>query len=182
MFSPSRARAIFDSLILSFPPETTIAYTDGSLSSEKKNMHVPYSFPHSESPNHGSSIVSAELHGIEAALSYAYNCDALSPEICIVTDSSSAIKAIASPNFAPTNDCVMAIRNNLECLKSGGTKVYLAWVPSHVGIQGNERADELASLECKFPSGNQIANKVSAPEKQAEIRQDWPSELHINLK
>lgn len=44
MSCPSRAMAIFDSLILSFSTETTIAYTDGSLPSEKENTACATTF------------------------------------------------------------------------------------------------------------------------------------------
>lgn len=173
----TRTMAIFNTFILNLPSNTIIAYTDGSLSREHSKttcaVFIPkLDFSCSCTLSPGSSIFTAELHSIQLALNHIYHQDGWIPEACIVVDSSSAIKAILSRTPLNDKDCVHAISNLLECLKSSGTKIYLTWVPSHAGIEGNEKADRLANSECSTPSGNIISNKLTASEKLDILKTD----------
>ena len=68
------------------------------------------------------------------------NCDG--DCFIIFTDSSSSLQALDSNNYDHLfiHD-ILKLFN--DCL-SVNKEVVLAWVPSHVGIKGNEKADELA--------------------------------------
>lgn len=63
--------------------------------------------------------------------------------IVIFSDSQSAIQAIVAHNV-PESKIINSCRNNIDLLASRGKTVVLQWIPSHVGIDGNERADTLA--------------------------------------
>jgi ribonuclease HI len=120
----------------------------------------------------GSSIFSAELHGIKQALSTIYNYDHPPPGVHIFSDSSQI----------PKNKCIGEIRNLLGCLKSSGSNVTLYWIPNHTGITGNEKADRLASDEASSPSGNYITNELSPREHQSILKKEWETYVLLNLK
>ena len=66
----------------------------------------------------------------------------------IFTDSLSSLQALDSNNCDHTViQDILKLFN--DCL-SVNKKVVLAWVPSHVGIKGNEKADELAKQALNF--------------------------------
>lgn len=66
--------------------------------------------------------------------------------VTIFIDSSPAIKAITSVDPAK-NEAITDIRELIGSLKSSGTRTTLAWIPSHVGIEGKVLADKRATLE-----------------------------------
>jgi len=61
----------------------------------------------------------------------------------LLVDSKAAIQAIAS-NKQVTSQIVNEARKTIKLLNGQGKTVVFHWVPSHVGIHGNETADLLA--------------------------------------
>ena len=92
------------------------------------------------------TVFTAELYAIYAAVSYIKN---MSGKFIILTDSLSAVKTLQS--FNATNHYLVSWIKNLliNCVKPN---IVIEWVPSHMYISGNERADELArralDLDC----------------------------------
>lgn len=89
------------------------------------------------------SIMTAELFAISEALSYANNLQ--QTNVVIITDSKSALQHLArcasghrgvSIAFAVLSKIYFLLRNNVH--------IVLQWVPSHIGLKGNEEADRLA--------------------------------------
>lgn len=124
---------------------------------------------------------SPELHRIRTALEMVYAIDPPTPNIHLFTDSSAAIKAIASSG-KPTNRCTSEIRNLLSCLKSSGSSITIYWIPSHSGIAGNEQADKLASAETCCPTGNTIKNELSPSEQISVLKSAWSKLVLQNLQ
>ena len=63
---------------------------------------------------------------------------------------------------------------------AAGTKINLAWIPSHCGIHGNEEADRLAAEGCTSPSRGHIDNTISIQEIIAAFNLVWRSKVINN--
>lgn len=126
------------------------AYTDGSKSNEKVASSTYYP-AHPNCPDtirlmDDSSVFNAELEGILSAIKYIKK-EKIYKSV-IYTDSLSAIQAIQSKIFKNPN--IVHIFNLLRKLPPKA-HITFAWVPSHVGIPGNEKADELAKATLNEP-------------------------------
>ena len=87
-----------------------------------------------------ASIYTAELHAICVAMEYILGTDNDSFMICV--DSMSCLQAIESLNI--DNPIILNILELYGTLKTKQKNIVLCWVPSHVGIRGNELADDFA--------------------------------------
>ena len=93
-----------------------------------------------------ASIFTAELQALKMAFNIVKNCDG--DHFIIFTDSLSSLQALDSNNCDhPFIQDILKLFN--DCL-SVNKKVVLPWLPSHVGIKGNEEADELAKQALNF--------------------------------
>ena len=125
----------------------TAIYTDGSKAKYKiaeaaksNNLSAQVRLPGN------ASIFTAELQALKMAFNIVKNCDW--DRFIIFTDSLSSLQALDSNNCDhPLIQDILKLFN--DCL-SVNKKVILAWVASHVGIKGNEKADELAKQALNF--------------------------------
>lgn len=63
----------------------------------------------------------------------------------IVSDSKSVLTAVSSLPTSRTHPYIFNIRSLLYDLKQQNKSIHFLWVPSHMGIDGNEYADKVAS-------------------------------------
>ena len=123
-------------------------YTDGSLNSGGSGCaFVAPSNSYSEKYklNEGISIFSAELCALEKALEYAYSIE--EKKILILSDSRSVLQTIklqSSPKVTYSLNLIHRINKQGKTLK-------LQWIPSHMGIVGNELADCAAKAAASDP-------------------------------
>jgi len=115
-------------------------YTDGSKSAEAVTAAVvlPNATISRRLPNE-SSIFTAELNAILMSLS---QCEGTGNRYTIFTDSRSTLQAIS--DLRPQHHTARSIRIVLNTMETNDEPVSLCWVPSHVGVEGNERADAAA--------------------------------------
>ena len=122
-------------------PDSLIIYTDGS----KTEQGVGSAFSsHGESYawslHPWTSIFTAELYAIWQALEFSESQTLDTILICI--DSLSAIQAIQKTYSS--DPLVQKILTRISNLQELGKKYILVWIPSHIGITGNEIADKAA--------------------------------------
>ena len=72
-------------------------------------------------------------------------------EVIIYTDSLSAIQTIESGNSKSNPKLLKQIQNVITEITKQGTKLEIHWIPSHVGISGNDIADNLAKASLNHP-------------------------------
>ena len=88
-----------------------------------------------------ASIFSAEIHAILLALRLIANSK--NTKFMIFSDSLSSLQAV-SGNQGRIKPDVLDVSEKLHRLSLSGKSVELCWIPSHVGIRGNETVDMLA--------------------------------------
>ena len=89
-----------------------------------------------------STIFAAEATAISLALNYYQHMDPVHHDVVVYSDSMSCLQAIEGEDTE--NPFICHIMNLLWSLSDKGTSVRFCWVPSHCGIEGNERVDQLA--------------------------------------
>ena len=129
-----------------------------------------------------SSIFTAELAAIRRALQYIQinritNKD---KQFVIFCDSKSVVESIE--NQESKNPIMINILDTLQDLWSKSFIIRFVWIPSHVGIQGNEDADDQAKLGL---SSNGIADyKIPytdyIPVVKSFIRDKWQQRWRLN--
>ena len=129
-----------------------IFYTDGSVDPDSKTAAA--AFVHEETtavfrlPN-GSSTLQTELVAILKALQYA---EARDKPVVIHTDSLGSIQALAKGPPKDNVSLVTTIWATAQQIKENGRTIHLNWIPSHVGIPGNEEADTAAKNALHLPT------------------------------
>ena len=100
------------------------------------------------------SIMGAELFAIKQVLHWLILNQPLiqSQSVVILTDSMSGIMALESHRKRSCSYTTNQILNLAHILKDSEVKLTISWVPSHVGLMGNERAGELAKAAHNLPT------------------------------
>ncbi|CAB0035179.1 unnamed protein product, partial [Trichogramma brassicae] len=132
----------------------TPIFTDGSKIPGALGVGCAFYCP--EDDHHSSralsplaSIFSAECHAINDALDYITHL-ADDRKYIIMSDSLSALMSLQSLNIGvKTNHVILDIKERLSALSHGS--VSLTWIPSHIGIGGNETVDALARAATESP-------------------------------
>ena len=118
-----------------------------------------------------ASIFTAELTAIKTALDLIDQLP-ITHRFIIFSDSKSALEAIQNRTF--NNPIVIEILEQLFNLAMLGHEVVMAWVPSHVGIPGNERADKAAKEAVNEPILNpKIPYTDLKTQIHRHIRNSW---------
>ena len=86
--------------------------------------------------------IAAEATAISLALNYYQHMGPVHHDVVVYSDSMSCLQAIEGEDTE--NPFICHIMNLLWSLSDKGTRVLFCWVPSHCGIDGNERVDQLA--------------------------------------
>lgn len=121
-------------------------YTDASKRVENK-IGVAFSIPefHYEVGKRISddlSVYTGEMVAILLAVQWIEEIQPLRTIIC--SDSSSSLASIKDGHSVSRPDILIEIQQTLYRIQMMGLTVVFLWVPAHIGIKGNERADKKA--------------------------------------
>ncbi|KAJ5481378.1 reverse transcriptase [Penicillium sp. IBT 31633x] len=140
-----------------YGPNSAIAYTDGS---KTENGGVGASAVTSRGNatarlDDQDTVYAAELKGILLALSQIKDdlvrelvatSRAPARTMTIFTDNQAAIQACSHPRRSSGQQILRNIAIQIENLRLAAWRVRIHWIPGHMGVHGNERADILAKL------------------------------------
>ncbi|KAL0840831.1 hypothetical protein ABMA28_014638 [Loxostege sticticalis] len=92
-----------------------------------------------------TSIYTAEAYALLAALQFIEKLD--TQKWLIISDSMSVLEALSNPcHSAKTNYLIFEIKEKYAELINTGKDIVLFWSPSHIGVVGNEKADNFAKF------------------------------------
>lgn len=153
----------------------TIIYTDGSKGEAGApnvgaafvayRQHLEYYSESFSLPNYRTNY-QAEAIAILKALKWASE-EKLST-INIATDSQAVLKALGSP--VVKNEIIRDIKMQFLQLQ-GKSKINLYYVTAHKGIQGNERADQLAKAASLYQPINYSNTKITIQALKTKLKQ-----------
>lgn len=122
-----------------------------------------------------SSVFTGEVYGLYKAVEYIHLMKL--NKCLIISDSKSSLQALLKSPFKSKNifPVIFDIRSLLSKCYSKGLIINFVWVPSHSGIYGNEKADQLAVDAVKsgdvYPYKNYVHDLLSLPKKY--LLQAW---------
>lgn len=131
--------------VYSHPTSLEHYYTDGSVQQDVQTAGAAFTCNAGSGKvrlTNGASTLQTELVAIKSALEHALTHS--DKGIVIHTDSKTAIQALANPHVKDNIFLTTSVLKLMQELSGRGRSVSLNWIPSHVGIVGNERADILA--------------------------------------
>jgi ribonuclease HI len=174
-------------------------FTDGSAKDDGNAGAGVYSqkFQISKPAGHNGTCFDGELKAVQLAMKAIkdYHVDRLHSNIVIFVDSQSVLSSLKNCDSHDSGPLEF-INNILVNLHRQKVKIKFQWVPSHVGIYGNEMADRLAnegsdmeqhSIEVKFSTAKTNIDKafkssLSEYLKTASENKSWNTLLTKEIK
>ena len=150
-------------------------FTDGSRSDAGVGFGVVFpTFERSGRLPNSASIFTAELHGILAAVKETLLID--ENAFVIYCDSKSVLDSLQQYNSV--HPLVQDILEWLFLAKRRGRNIEFCWVPAHVGVLGNERADQLARVAMSNPQPRRIPipHRDLFPLIKRRVRESWQNQ------
>lgn len=162
-------------------------FTDGSRNDDKVGcaFYIPdLKITKQYRLNDGVSIFSAEMYAILMAVTYVTDMPHIIPNVVILSDSKSALQALKHPN-RNRKGMIYDIHTLVHQLHFRGCHVQFQWVPSHVGICGNDMADKAAKESITFLNvSNNIGFTIN--EASTKIRKvlflEWKNRYETNAR
>ena len=154
-------------------------YTDGSKEDSKVGCAV-ISDNHSNMQRipDDSSIFTAEAKAVDLALDFISTCDA-NNKFIIFSDSLSVLKAMN--HTSSKNPQIQKLLEKCHELLTY-KKIVLCWIPSHIGIQGNEMVDKQAKTSLSLePTSFKIPFSNFKPSINKYILEEWQTSWNNSI-
>lgn len=132
-----------------FESDSIVFYTDGSKTDAGVGVGVWGSENEICAPlGITPTVFQAEVSAIDFCIALCLEKGYRNKKVTLLSDSQAAIKALNSSEFVSKLawDCLNKLLNLAQ-----ENEVTIMWVPGHMGIEGNERADELARNAANSP-------------------------------
>ena len=174
--NPIAAEAEFNELTSIRYPDHVLVFTDGSRTDTAVSYGAvcpQFGWCTSGVLPRGTNIVEAELYAIGVAISWVRGAGLA--RVAIFSDSESGLKALRRTGVrAQHTEQMLEIRRLICTLEIYDTTVEFCWVPSHRGIKGNEKADELATHPDEDnQQGRSLDYGVLLAQARAELLSQW---------
>ena len=150
--NPSTYTEKFHNILLD-NPEHLHVFTDGLKDHSRTACAVVLNeIIHKKALPMESSIFTAEICAIDLALNIISKSKG--KKFLLFSDSLSVLTSLSNNKFE--NPLIVKLLSRLD-LMSSHKEIVLSWIPSHIGVRGNERADSAAkaALDLK-PNNNRI--------------------------
>ena len=154
-------------------------YTDGSKEDSKVGCAV-ISDNHSNMQRipDDSSIFTAEAKAVDLALDFISTCDA-NNKFIIFSDSLSVLKAMN--HTSSKNPQIQKLLEKCHELLTY-KEIVLCWIPSHIGIQGNEMVDKQAKTSLSLePTSFKIPFSNFKPSINKYILEEWQTSWNNSI-
>ena len=155
-------------------------YTDGSKEDSKVGCAV-ISENHSNMQRipDDSSIFTAEAKAVDLALDFISTCDA-NNKCTVFSDSLSVLKAMN--HTSSQNPQIQKLLEKYHEILAN-KEIVLCWIPSHIGIQGNEMVDQQAKLTLSLePTSFQIPFSNFKPSINKYILEEWRTSWNNSIR
>ena len=166
--SPEMKKAAALETINTLYTEHIHMYTDGSKFTESTTagLWIP-DFQHRESwklkLGQIRSIMGAELFAIDKGMIWIlFHQEILTTnKIVLLTDSRAGIEAIRNPKPKHQSHIIDAIKRKAQLLADSNMDITIQWLPSHVGLEGNEEVDTIAKSAHTNPQETEAEIDIS---------------------
>ena len=149
-------------------------FTDGSVNPDTKTCGAAV-HAHNYSGlwriSNSCSSTQTELIAILKALEHAHS--QIQTHIIIHTDSKSALQILQNTKPKQNIYLITNILHQLHTLKLQNKNITFNWIPSHIGLMGNEAADESAKLAANLPNIH-----ITLHPTQSQIKSSTASIIH----
>ena len=147
-YQPETLRAMYSDHFVSHSNTSAVYFTDGSKTADAVScafIRADQTQTYTQRIQKRASIFTAELIAVERAVHAAAAGEEIGP-VVVCTDSKSAVQGIM--RYMHPNPIIQEIQ---QAVGARGEDVILCWVPSHIGVPLNEKADEAARLAADLP-------------------------------
>ncbi|KAK4307362.1 hypothetical protein Pmani_020881 [Petrolisthes manimaculis] len=159
-------------------PDSAVYYTDGSVDPDSGRTGAAAITRGTElcerTSNHCSTL-QTELVAIQLALEHAHHRQ--EPTVMLHTDSRTGLQALQQLHPKDNVGLITTILGILQSIAAQGRQVKLNWIPSHVGVRGNETADAAAK---RAAGGPQVTRHVFPSLRQVKAHAKRAAAQHAH--